>query len=62
MDTSSKSDPEGCDESDDGEAVSLSGKVTETSEQDKEAGRGDADATLPRPAGGKGEISRFQGK
>ncbi|XP_036892131.1 nuclear factor NF-kappa-B p105 subunit isoform X3 [Sturnira hondurensis] len=60
MDTSSKSDPEGGDEGDDRAAASLSGEVTETSEQDKEAGGGGEDATPPCPAGGKGEISRFQ--
>ncbi|XP_045676059.1 nuclear factor NF-kappa-B p105 subunit isoform X3 [Phyllostomus hastatus] len=60
-DTSSKNDPEGCDESGDREAASFSGKVTETSEQeDQEAGSGDEDATPPGPVGGKGEISRFQ--
>lgn len=60
MDTSSRNDPEGCDECDDREAASLSGKVTETSEQDKEASGGDEDEAPPCPVGGKGETSRFQ--
>ncbi|EPY78492.1 nuclear factor NF-kappa-B p105 subunit [Camelus ferus] len=46
IDTQSKNDPKGCDKSDDREAVRLSGKVRETTEEDKESCSGDDEADL----------------
>lgn len=62
METSSKNDPEGYDQSDGRGAVSLSGKATETTEPDKGSGQRDEEGTLTYPAGVKKENSRFQGK
>uniref|UniRef100_F6TE10 Nuclear factor NF-kappa-B p105 subunit n=1 Tax=Equus caballus TaxID=9796 RepID=F6TE10_HORSE len=53
IDTSCKNDPEGCDASDDREAVNLSGKGTETTAR-KESGGG-ADAIAPAPPAGAEE-------
>lgn len=63
MGTSSTNDPEGCDERGDREAASVPAEVTESSGQDQEAGGGEEEgAAPPWPVGGKGDISRFQGK
>lgn len=62
IDASSKNDPVYCDKSDDREAVNLSGKVTETTEQDKESGNGGDEAALTYTVGVKEENARFQGK
>ncbi|XP_066240806.1 nuclear factor NF-kappa-B p105 subunit isoform X3 [Saccopteryx leptura] len=59
MDASSENDPDGCDQSDDREAVSLSGKVTAATEQEKWAGHGD-DVTLTQTKGVKEESARLQ--
>lgn len=60
-DTSSKNDPEGCDEGGDREAAGFSGEGAETSEQeDQEAGPGAEGAAPPCAVGGMGEVSRFQ--
>ncbi|XP_011359814.1 nuclear factor NF-kappa-B p105 subunit isoform X1 [Pteropus vampyrus] len=60
IDTSSKNDPEYCDKSDDRKAVNLSGKVTETTEQDKESGNWGDEAALTYTVGVKEENARFQ--
>lgn len=62
MDTASKNDPEGYDESDDRGDISLSGKVSETTEPDKGSGQRDEEGILTYPVGVKKENSRFQGK
>lgn len=60
VDTPSKNDPEDCDKSDDREAVNLSGKVTETTEQDKESSNGEDEVHLTYSVGVKEENYRFQ--
>ena len=62
VDTPSKNDPEDCDKSDDREAVNLSGKVTETTEQDKESSNGEDEVHLTYSVGVKEENYRFQGE
>ncbi|KAM8802903.1 nuclear factor NF-kappa-B p105 subunit isoform 2-T2 [Rhynchonycteris naso] len=59
MDPSSENDPDSCDQSDDREAVSLSGKVTEATEQEKWSGHRN-DVTLTNTKGVKEENSRLQ--
>ncbi|XP_047654925.1 nuclear factor NF-kappa-B p105 subunit isoform X4 [Phacochoerus africanus] len=60
VDTPSKNDPEDCDKSDNREAVNLSGKVTETTEQDKESSNGEDEVHLTYSVGVKEESYRFQ--
>uniref|UniRef100_A0A667GD44 Nuclear factor NF-kappa-B p105 subunit n=1 Tax=Lynx canadensis TaxID=61383 RepID=A0A667GD44_LYNCA len=60
IDSPSKNDPEGCSKSVDRDAVNLSGKVTEPTEQDKESGTGEDEVTLTYTVGVKEENSRFQ--
>uniref|UniRef100_A0A8C0JMX0 Nuclear factor NF-kappa-B p105 subunit n=1 Tax=Canis lupus dingo TaxID=286419 RepID=A0A8C0JMX0_CANLU len=60
IDTPSKNDSEGCGKNVDREAVNLSGKVTEPTEQDKESSMGVDEVTLTYTVGIKEENSRFQ--
>ncbi|KAB1282111.1 Nuclear factor NF-kappa-B p105 subunit [Camelus dromedarius] len=61
IDTQSKNDPKGCDKSDDREAVRLSGKVRETTEEDKESCSGDDEADLTCAVGVMEENYRSPG-
>ncbi|XP_049741557.1 nuclear factor NF-kappa-B p105 subunit isoform X1 [Elephas maximus indicus] len=58
--TPSKKDHEGCDKSDDRDVINLSGKVTETTEQDKKSSNGHDGVTLTYTVGVKEENCRFQ--
>ncbi|XP_058150858.1 nuclear factor NF-kappa-B p105 subunit isoform X3 [Dasypus novemcinctus] len=60
IDTPSKKDHEVCDKNDDRDAVNLSGKVIETTEQDKESSDEGDEVTLAYTMGGKEENCRFQ--
>ncbi|XP_037686274.1 nuclear factor NF-kappa-B p105 subunit isoform X2 [Choloepus didactylus] len=60
VDTPPRNDHESCDENDDSDAVTLSGKVIETTEQDKASSFGDDEAALTYTVGGKEENCRFQ--
>ncbi|XP_076998791.1 nuclear factor NF-kappa-B p105 subunit isoform X2 [Tamandua tetradactyla] len=60
IDIPSKKGHESYDESGDRDAVTLSGKVTETTEQDKASSNGDDEVTQTYTVGGKEENCRFQ--
>ncbi|XP_078222894.1 nuclear factor NF-kappa-B p105 subunit isoform X3 [Callithrix jacchus] len=63
MDSESKTDPEGCDKSDDRDTVNLCRKVTETTEQDQEPSKatdGNGEVTLTYATGTKEENAEVQ--